>query len=87
MPAWFAYPDMQTQVWTAFHHEIAPKDLVALDNHSFSAIARLKPGVTVPQALGEIDAISQHLREQFGASQPAISAGANMRLLLDDMVA
>jgi putative ABC transport system permease protein len=86
MPSWFAYPDMQTQVWTAFHHEMAPKDLVALDNHSFSAMARLKPGVTVPQALGEIDAISQHLREQFGASQPAISAGANMRLLLDDMV-
>src|SRR5215472_15574222 len=36
MPAWFAYPDAQTQVWTAFHHEIPPKDLIALDNHSFN---------------------------------------------------
>src|SRR5215472_5554402 len=36
MPSWFAYPDAQTQVWTAFHHEIPPKDLIALDNHSFN---------------------------------------------------
>jgi predicted permease len=86
MPAWFAYPDMQTQGWTALHHEIAPQDLVPLDNHSFFAIARLKAGMTVPQALAEIDAISQHLRQQYSASMPSISAGANMRPLLDDMV-
>jgi predicted permease len=86
MPAWFAYPDAQTQVWTAFHHEIPPQDLVALDSHSFSAIARLKPGVPMRQALSEIDTISHRLREQYGASRPAICPGANMRLLLDDMV-
>ncbi len=86
MPAWFAYPDAQTQAWTAFHHEIPPQDLVALDNHSFSAIARLKPGVPMRQALSEIDTISHRLREQYGATQPAICLGANMRLLLDDMV-
>jgi len=86
MPTWFAYPDRQTQVWTAFHHEIPPQDLVALDNHSFSAIARLQPGVSMPQALSEIDVISQRLRQQYLASQPAISLGANMRFLLDDMV-
>jgi predicted permease len=86
MPSWFAYPDAQTQVWTAFHHEIPPQDLVALDNHEFSAIARLKPGVAIPQALSEIDSISQRLRQQHSANQPAISAGANMRLLIDDVV-
>jgi putative ABC transport system permease protein len=86
MPAWFAYPDAQTQIWTAFHHEFPPQDLVALDNHEFNAIARLKPGIGMPQALSEIDTIHHRLRDQFGASQPAISAGANMRLLLDDMV-
>jgi len=86
MPAWFAYPDAQTQGWTAFHHEILPKDLTALDNHSFQAIARLKPGVSMQQALTEVDTISRHLREQYGANLPAISLGANMRLLLDDLV-
>ncbi len=86
MPAWFAYPDAQTQVWTAFHHEIPPQELVALDNHSFAAIARLKSGVPMGQALSEIDTISHRLREQYGASQPAVSSGANMRSLLDDMV-
>ncbi|MFZ1137402.1 MAG: ABC transporter permease [Candidatus Korobacteraceae bacterium] len=86
MPAWFVYPDVQTQMWTAFHHEIPPQDLVTLDSHSFSAIARLKSGVTLPQALSEIDTITRRLREQYGGTQPAISIGANMRLLLDDMV-
>lgn len=86
MPVWFAYPDAQTQVWTAFHHEIPPQDLIALDNHEFMAIARLKPGVPMPQALSEIDTIHHRLRDQYGASQPAISIGANMRLLLDDIV-
>jgi len=86
MPSWFAYPDAQTQVWTALHHEIPPEDLVALDNHSFMAIARLKAGVPMQQALSEIDTISHRLRDQYGANQPAISPGANMRLLLDDMV-
>ena len=86
MPSWFAYPDAQTQVWTAFHHEIPPKDLTALDNHSFMAFARLKPGVSMRQALSEIDTISRHLREQYGANLPAISLGANMRLLLEDLV-
>jgi putative ABC transport system permease protein len=86
MPLWFAYPDVQTQVWTAFHHEIPPQDLVDLDNHEFMAIARLKPGVGMPQALSEIDTIHHRLRDQYGASKPAISAGANMRLLLDDVV-
>ncbi len=86
MPASFAYPDVQTQVWTAFHHEIPPEDLVALDNHEFMAIARLKQGVAIPQALSEIDTISQRIREQYAANQPTISAGANMRLLIDDVV-
>lgn len=86
MPAWFAYPDAQTQVWTPLHHEVPPKDLTALDNHSYLVIARLKPGVSMPQALSEIDNISRHLREQYGANLPAISLGANMRFLLDDLV-
>jgi putative ABC transport system permease protein len=86
MPSWFAYPEAKTQAWTAFYHEVPPKDLVDLDNHSFMALARLKPGVTMPQALSEIDAISHRLREQYGADKPAISPGANMRLLLDDVV-
>jgi predicted permease len=86
MPGWFAYPDAQTQAWTALHHEIPPEQLTALDNHSFNAIARLKPRVSMQSALTEIDTISRHLREQYGANLPAISLGANMRLLLDDLV-
>jgi putative ABC transport system permease protein len=86
MPSWFAYPDAQTQLWTALRHEELPRDLMPLDNHSYFAIARLKPGVTPQKALSEIDTVSQRIRQQYGAEKPAISAGANLRLLLDDMV-
>ena len=86
MPPWFAYPDAQAQLWTAFHREIPPNQLLDLDNHSFMAIARLKPGVSMAQALAEIDTITHRLRVQYGAEKPAVSVGANMRSLLDDMV-
>lgn len=86
MPSWFAYPDAQTQLWTALHHEVLPRDLTPVDNHSFQALARLKRGVTPAQALSEIDTISQRIRQEYGAEKPAISAGANLRLLLDDVV-
>jgi len=86
MPAWFAYPDAQVQVWTAFHHEVPPEQLLDLDNHSFMAIARLRPGISMAQALSEIDTITRRLRELYGGDKPAISIGANMRPLLDDMV-
>ena len=86
MPAWFAYPDAQTQVWTAFHREIPPQDLVALDNHELYGHRALEAGVPMSQALSELDTITHRIREQYGANQPAISIGANMRSLLDDLV-
>ncbi len=85
VPAWFAYPDMQTEAWTPIYHEISPSAMTDLDNHEFSAVARLKPGISLARARSEIDAITRHLREQ-NPDRPAISMGANIRPLLDDIV-
>src|SRR5262249_37909295 len=41
-PSWFAYPDMQTQVWTPIYHEVTPSAMTDLGNHEFNAIARLR---------------------------------------------
>ena len=84
-PAWFAYPDMQTEAWTPIYHEISPSAMTALDNHEFSAIARLKPGISLAHARSEIDTITRRVREQ-NPDKPGISLGANIRPLLDDIV-
>ena len=49
-------------------------------SHLLIVFGKLKPGVSMQQALTEVDTISRHLREQYGANLPAISLGANMRL-------
>ena len=84
-PRWFAYPDMQTQAWTPIYHELPPSAMSELSNHQFNVVARLKPGTSAAQARAEIDTITRRLREQ-NPDHPAISRGANIRRLLDDMV-
>jgi predicted permease len=84
-PSWFAYPDMQTAAWTAIYHEVSPSAMTDLDNHQFNVIARLKPDVSLEQARSEIDTITRRIREQH-PDQPAISLGANLRTLLDEIV-
>jgi predicted permease len=84
-PSWFAYPDIETEAWTPIYHEVPPSAMTDLDNHEFNAIARLKPGVGLAQARSEIDTITHRMHEQ-NPDKPTISLGANIRLLLDDMV-
>ena len=84
-PAWFAYPDMQTEMWTPIYHEIAPSAMAELDNHEFNAIARLKVGITLAQGRSEIDTITRRLRET-NPDKPAISVGANILPLIEDVV-
>jgi putative ABC transport system permease protein len=45
-------------------------------SHSFVAIARLKPGVTLAQARAEMDAIGRHLSSQYPQDNPNSSATA-----------
>ncbi|HVH85612.1 MAG TPA: ABC transporter permease, partial [Terriglobales bacterium] len=85
MPAWFAYPDPETQVWTPIRHETTPAMMASLNNHQFRVVARLRPGVTPQQGLNEIDTIQKRLNLE----QPktvALSDSAAMRPLLDEIV-
>jgi len=84
MPAWFSYPDAATQAWLPVRHEVRPLMLEDVGDHQFRAVARLKPGVALAQALSEVDAI----QERVHAANPTKTAGsgANARLLLEDVV-
>ena len=84
MPAWFAYPEAQTQLWTPVYHDMPPRVLTSVENHQFDVVARLKPGATMAQAISELDAIQKQIKRQNPA--PAVNNAVYGRRLLDDMV-
>jgi putative ABC transport system permease protein len=61
MPPGFEYPE-QTQVWVTSAVNISEEPR---DNRSWSAIARLKPGVDLKQAQTQVSAINAQLAKQF----------------------
>ncbi len=85
MPAWFAYPDQSTQLWTPVYHEQPAEEMQPPDSHDFVVIGRLKPGVNETEATAELSVIVGRLHNQH-LDNPFISKGANSRPLLEDIV-
>ncbi|HWU36770.1 MAG TPA: ABC transporter permease, partial [Candidatus Acidoferrum sp.] len=85
MPAWFAYPDQSTQLWTPIYHEEPAEEMQAPDSHDFVAIGRLKPGVSETEVTAELSVIVRRLHDQH-LDNPFISKAANSRPLLEGMV-
>jgi putative ABC transport system permease protein len=85
MPAWFAYPDHTTQLWTPVYHEESPKEMEAIDSHDFSAIGRMKSGVSAAEATAELTVITRRLHDAH-PDDAFVSKGAESRPLLEDLV-
>jgi putative ABC transport system permease protein len=56
-------PSSRTQMWTPLAW--TDQERATRGNHNYAVAARLKPGVTVKQAQGELAAISNRLAEQY----------------------
>ncbi len=85
MPAWFAFPFSNTQVWTPVYHEVPESIMSHLDFHRFRVVGRLKPGVTAAKAVANLSTISSRLHNSQ-LNNPFISAAAISRPLLEHMV-
>ena len=85
MPSWFAYPDLNVQLWTPIYREVPGEEMQALDSHDWVAIGRLRSGVTEAQATSELSVIVRRLHDQH-LDNPYISKSAYERPLLKDMV-
>ena len=86
MPAWFAFPEPSTQLWTAAYHEVPPGTINSYDNHMFNgAVGRLKPGVTAEQAVADVSTISLRIHNQH-LDKPFVLGHAYGRPLLERMV-
>jgi putative ABC transport system permease protein len=77
----FRYPNRDCELW-------APLTIPADEyNHrswgSYSAVARLKPGITLEQAQADLDVVSANLARQYAANK---EMGVGITPLLEDMV-
>ena len=86
LPAWFSYPDPETQVWTPIRHETRPAVMDSLNNHQFSVVARLKADHTLAQGLTDVDTIEKRIRREHPDLIETIGRGASIRPLLDEFV-
>lgn len=84
LPAWFTYPDSKVQLWTALYHEKSPELMQMHTAHNFDIVARLKPGVTIPQATADLNTIQRQIRQQF--PDGPVADAANIRPLLEAQV-
>lgn len=85
MPAWFSYPDPETQVWTPIRHETTPTAMNALNNHQFRVVARLRPEISAEQGRTELETIQKRLNLEH-PNTFALSNSANLTPLLDEIV-
>ena len=85
MPSWFAYPYSTVQLWTPASHENTPAQMQVLDDHEFRAVGRLRPGVSLPDAITELSLISLRIHDAH-RDDPFVSSAANGRFLLESIV-
>ena len=71
MPDWFRFSAV-ADLWTPM--DMSRKALGQRGNHSFPAIGRLKPGVTIQQAQAELSTIAARLEKQYPDSNKDIGA-------------
>ncbi len=85
MPEWFNYPNPSAQIWTPLFNGISRHEAQAIDLHDFTAVGRLKPGVTEKEATAQLSVIVRRLHDEH-LDDPYVSMAANSRPLLDAMV-
>ena len=81
LPAWFRWPDAKVQLWTPLYHERSPKLMQMFDAHNFDVVGRLRPGVTIAQAGGELNAVQREIRREH--PNGPVSDAVNLRPLVD----
>jgi predicted permease len=82
MPAWFDFPDPATQLWTSIYHDRPEGQMTSFSKHMFRVVGRLKPGVSVAQAMAGLSLISRRVHDAH-LNDPFVFRSASSRPLLD----
>lgn len=65
LPSWFTYPDAAIQLWVPYRADVSPEFLRHHDYHQSKAIARLRPEVSLANALAQVGAVQYQLHLQY----------------------
>src|SRR5467141_2890168 len=64
LPKWFTYPDAKVQVWVPYASGLPPEILRHHDYHFSRVVARLRPDVSLANALSQMEAVQYGLHLQ-----------------------
>jgi predicted permease len=83
LPKSFTYPDAKVQVWVPFRSGLTPENLQYHDHHWGSVVARLRPDVSLTQALSQVGTVQyqEHLQNLHDPVAEDVAA----RTLSDDL--
>ncbi|HYK37341.1 ABC transporter permease [Alloacidobacterium sp.] len=84
LPQSFAYPDATVQVWVPYASGVTAEYLSYHDHHQSHVVARLKPNVSLQNAISQVEAV-QHRLHMENLDKP-VAEDAVSRPLLDDVV-
>lgn len=71
LPQWFKYPDATVQLWVPYATGWRPEDLGFHDHHQSRVIARLRPGVSLASAIGQVEAVQYRLHMRYAPAPVA----------------
>ncbi len=82
LPNWFTYPDAKVQVWIPYASGLPPVVLQHHDFHFSRVVARLKPDVSLTNALSQVEAVQYRLHLQ-NLNAPVAGDVASRTLIQD----
>jgi predicted permease len=65
LPRWFTYPDAKVQIWVPYKSGMSPELLGYHDHHFSYVVARLRPEVSLANALSQVGAVQYRLHMQY----------------------
>jgi len=82
LPNWFTYPDATVQVWVTYASDLPPALLQHHDFHFSHVVARLRPDISLANALGQVEAVQHRLHLQY-LNAPVAEDVASKTLIQD----
>lgn len=83
LPKWFTYPDATVQLWVPFREALPPEILKHHDFHFARVVARLRPDVSLANALSQVEAVQYRLHLQY--PNAPVAEDVAPRTLLQDL--
>ncbi len=83
LPSWFTYPDAGIQLWVPYRADMTAEALQHHDWHQSNVIARLRPGVSLANAMAQVGSVQYQLHLQY--PQAFVNEDVATRSLNEDL--